>query len=87
MTPSLGRRIMGERRAPGPHRRADLAIGILLGLIIGLGAISAFVFLGSEGTLDAPRVPPAREAGRHHGGPAEPAGGRRAPAADASERP
>ncbi len=37
-------------------RRADLAIGIALGLLLGLAVISAFVFLGSEGAVDAPRI-------------------------------
>jgi hypothetical protein len=41
---------------PRRHRRLDLAIGILLGLVLGLAVISAFVFLGSEGSIDAPRI-------------------------------
>jgi hypothetical protein len=42
-----------------PHRRSrriDLAIGILVGIVLGLAIVSAFVFLGSEGSVDAPRV-------------------------------
>ncbi len=38
------------------RRRLDLALGILLGLVLGLGIVSAFVFLGSEGAIDAPRI-------------------------------
>jgi hypothetical protein len=84
MTPIISRPAPGQRKAPRsprPHRRADLALGILLGLLIGFGAISAFVFLGSEGTLDAPKVPPSRKAGPHAVKPAAPIGARRAPVA------
>ena len=31
-------------------------IGILLGIILGVGIVTAFLFLGSEDTIDAPRV-------------------------------
>lgn len=43
--------------------RIDLFIGIPLGLILGVGIVTAFVFLGSEGTIDAPRI-----SGVHGGG-------------------
>jgi hypothetical protein len=43
----------GDRR---PHRGLDRAIGIVLGLLLGVGVVTAFVFLGSEGTIDAPRI-------------------------------
>jgi hypothetical protein len=46
--------------------RADLAIGIALGVVIGLAVIAAFVFLGSEGSIDAPRI-----SGVDSGGPAQ----------------
>jgi hypothetical protein len=42
----------GSRRS----RRADLVLGVLLGVLLGLAVITAFVFLGSEDTIDAPRV-------------------------------
>ena len=34
----------------------DRAIGILLGVLLGIGIVTAFVFFGSEGTIDAPRI-------------------------------
>jgi hypothetical protein len=50
-----------------PGRRIDLALGIVIGLVLGIAVVAAFVFLGSEGTIDAPRIsgvdtgkPPAR---------------------------
>ena len=39
-----------------PHRRLDLLLGIVLGIVLGLAVISGFVFLGSEGSIDAPRI-------------------------------
>jgi hypothetical protein len=38
------------------RRRVDLLIGVLVGIVLGLAVISAFVFLGSEGSIDAPRI-------------------------------
>jgi hypothetical protein len=38
------------------RRRIDLGIGIVLGLVLGIGVVSAFLFLGSEGSIDAPRI-------------------------------
>lgn len=38
------------------RRRVDLLIGILVGLVLGVAVVSAFVFLGSEGSIDAPRI-------------------------------
>ncbi|HEX7059186.1 MAG TPA: hypothetical protein VF176_04975 [Solirubrobacterales bacterium] len=38
------------------HHRIDLAIGIALGLVLGIAVVAAFVFLGSEDTIDAPRI-------------------------------
>ena len=44
--------------------RAELIAGILLGIVLGLAVITAFVFLGSEDTIDAPRVTvPERQPG------------------------
>lgn len=31
-------------------------VGILVGLVLGVAVVAAFVFLGSEGTIDAPRI-------------------------------
>lgn len=48
--------------------RTDRAIGIALGLVIGVVALILFIFLGSEGAIDAPSLEsgaqqaPAREA-------------------------
>jgi hypothetical protein len=39
-----------------PRRGLDRAIGIVLGILLGIGIVTAFVFLGSEGTIDAPRI-------------------------------
>lgn len=41
-----------KRRA----KRIDLVVGITLGVVLGLAIIIAFVFYGSEGTIDAPRI-------------------------------
>ncbi len=37
-------------------RRTDLVVGIVLGIVVGLAVVAAFVFLGSEGTVDSPRI-------------------------------
>ncbi len=37
-------------------RRVDLLVGIVLGFVVGLAVVAAFVFLGSEGTVDAPKI-------------------------------
>lgn len=44
-------------------------IGIVLGLILGVGIVAGFVLLGSEDTIDAPRI---NEAERSAPAPAEP---------------
>lgn len=43
--------------------RSDRAIGIVLGLLVGIVALILFVFLGSEETIDSPSIdtPPAQE--------------------------
>lgn len=46
----------GPAKRPARQRRLDLAVGILIGVVLGLGVIAAFVFLGSEGSIDAPRI-------------------------------
>lgn len=38
------------------RRWVDWALGIALGLVIGLGVLVYFVFVHSEGTIDAPKV-------------------------------
>ena len=38
------------------RRWVDLALGIGLGLVIGLGVLVYFVFVHSEGTIDAPKI-------------------------------
>jgi hypothetical protein len=37
-------------------RRADLAIGIVTGIVLGLAIIAVFVFVFSEDTVDAPSI-------------------------------
>ncbi len=55
-------------RAPRPHRGVDRAIGIVLGILLGVGIVTAFVFLGSEGTIDAPRIDSGSANRRAHRG-------------------
>jgi hypothetical protein len=31
-------------------------LGIVVGLVLGIAVVAAFVFIGSEGTIDAPRI-------------------------------
>ena len=38
------------------RRRADLAIGIPVGFVVGIAILIAFLFFGSEGAIDAPRI-------------------------------
>jgi hypothetical protein len=43
-------------------RRPDLLIGIALGILLGIAVVVAFVFFGSQETIDAPSIddkPPA----------------------------
>jgi hypothetical protein len=42
--------------AKRPSRWLDRTVGVLLGLALGIGVIALFVFEGSEGTIDAPRI-------------------------------
>lgn len=51
-----------ERRARR-SRTMDRVIGVLLGLVLGVGIVTAYVFLGSEETIDAPRVHQGEAAG------------------------
>ncbi len=41
---------------PQRRRRLELALAIFIGIVLGLAVVSAFVFLGSEGSIDAPRI-------------------------------
>ena len=41
---------------PGSRRRVDWIVGILLGVVLGIAVVVAFLAFGSEGTVDAPRV-------------------------------
>ncbi len=45
-----------ENGSPRRGRGLDRALGILLGILLGVGIVTAFVFLGSEDTIDAPRI-------------------------------
>jgi len=38
------------------NRRIDWVLGIALGLVLGIALVAAFVFLGSESAVDAPRI-------------------------------
>jgi len=42
--------------AATPRRLRDLAIGIAVGLVLGIAIVTAFVILGSEVSVDAPRI-------------------------------
>jgi hypothetical protein len=47
----------GPRDAPKrPSRWLDRVIGVVLGFVLGIAVIVVFVFKGSEGTIDAPRI-------------------------------
>jgi hypothetical protein len=65
-----------DRGGRRPRRGLDRAIGIVLGILIGVGIVTAFVFLGSEGTIDAPRI---EEGGSTGGAQRSPANNPRKP--------
>lgn len=46
----------GSGDRSGPNRWADWIIGIVVGVVLGLGVLVYFVFVHSEGTIDAPKV-------------------------------
>lgn len=50
-------------------RRTDRAIGIVLGLVIGVVALILFIFLGSSGSIDAPSLNNQPAASQPAGGP------------------
>ena len=39
-----------------PSRWIDRTVGIVLGILLGIGIITAFLFWGSEDTIDAPAL-------------------------------
>ena len=43
-----------DGREPNPW--VDRIIGIVLGIVLGVGIITAFLFIGSEDTIDAPAL-------------------------------
>lgn len=56
-------------------RWIDRIIGVVLGVALGLGVVVLFVFEGSEGTIDAPRISGLQ----HQGGSAGPGGSEQLP--------
>lgn len=52
-------------------RWRDRIIGIVLGVVLGIGIVTAFVFLYSEQTVDAPSLSDRRNAGPARGGYAQ----------------
>ncbi len=49
-------------------RWLDRIIGVVLGVALGLGVVVLFVFEGSEGTIDAPRISGIQNQGRSGSG-------------------
>ncbi len=43
-------------RAIRRNQAFDYVLGVGLGIVLGIAVIAGFVFLGSEGTIDAPRI-------------------------------
>ena len=69
-----------------PRRWTDLIAGVVVGLVIGLGVLVYFVFVHSEGTIDAPKVNESGGAAAVRPGPAE-APVEEAPAGEAAKEP
>jgi hypothetical protein len=59
-------------RTKRPWRWLDRTVGVILGLVLGIGVIVVFVFEGSEGTIDAPRISGVGGAQPGGGGPTRP---------------
>jgi hypothetical protein len=55
----------------GRSRWTDRILGILVGVVLGLGVLVYFVFVHSEGTIDAPKVKEGKGATTTGGGEAE----------------
>jgi hypothetical protein len=66
----------------GEHRRFDWVLGIAIGIVLGLAVAAGFVFIGSEDTVDAPRIH-----GIESGKPPAEANGRETPAPKAEKLP
>lgn len=64
-----------RRRERRRGRLLDRVVGISLGIVLGVGIVTAFVFLGSEDTIDAPRVASGDSAERTTPAEPGPAGG------------
>jgi len=45
-----------EKRRRLRRPRLETLLAILVGVVLGLAIVSAFVFAGSEGSIDAPRI-------------------------------
>jgi hypothetical protein len=79
----LARLFAGGPDDRSPRRRwTDRILGIAIGILLGLGVLVYFVFVHSEGTIDAPKVtgsgsgqtlPGEGSAPEHPGSPEEPA--------------
>ena len=52
-----------QRPRRGSNPWVDRIAGIVIGIVLGIGIITAFLFLGSEDTIDAPALndEPAQE--------------------------
>jgi len=48
--------IAAATAAPRRRRWLERTLAIALGIVLGLAVIAGFVFLGSEGAIDAPRI-------------------------------
>lgn len=56
MSPARGPAQSGARSARLRRPQVETLLAIVVGIVLGLGIVSAFVFAGSEGSIDAPRI-------------------------------